>query len=124
MANQKRVFPRIKSDWPLFHTTKEGQEKIGYVKNISLTGVHIIFSKDYNLDPEKHTFNLKLKNNQLEPAELSIIGLKEWTSVEKNELQLGLSLEKFDRAKRSHFVRFLSRSDKLHVEVFLIENGT
>ena len=124
MTKQKRVFPRIKSDWPLSHTTKEGQKNIGYVKNISLTGVHIKFSKDYKLDPEKHTFNLKLKNKQLKPEELSIVGLKEWTNVEKNEVQLGLSLEKFDREKRSHFVRFLSRSDKLHVEVSLIENGT
>ena len=121
MTKQKRVFPRIKSDWPLSHTTKEGQKNIGYVKNISLTGVHIKFSKDYKLDPEKHTFNLKLKNKQLEPEELSIVGLKEWTNVEKNEVQLGLSLEKFLRHSQisSEEIRLSSSCSALFQERFL-----
>ena len=124
MPTEKRIFPRIESDWPLFQITEKGRTKIGYVKNVSLVGVHIVFSKDYTLNPDKHTFNLKLKNMHLDPPELTIKGLKEWTNVEKNEVQLGLSLGKFERNKRTQLIRFLSRSDKLHVKVILVENDT
>ena len=84
---EKRIHPRIDSDWPLFFITDEGQKRIGYVKNISLSGASLIFAKEYSLIPEKHNFTLKLRNPQLEPSELSIAGLKEWT---KNRKKCGL----------------------------------
>lgn len=120
--SEKRIYPRIDSDWPLFFITDDGQKQIGYVKNISLSGASLVFTKEYSLIPEKHNFTLRLRNPQLEPSELSIAGLKKWTKIEKNVVYLGLVLEELEKGKKSAFVRFLSRSDKLHVEAILIEN--
>ncbi|MBA7613832.1 hypothetical protein ES703_21089 [subsurface metagenome] len=120
---EKRVFPRIVSDWPLFLQTAGGQEEIGYIKNISLSGTLLYFSKDYRLEAGKSKFMLKLKNQQLDPPELLITGLKEWTEIRENEVLLGLILEELPRDERTTFIRFLSRSEKLQVEAFLVEGS-
>jgi hypothetical protein len=118
---EKRAFPRIDSDWPLFLESKEGRAKIGYIKNISLSGALIFFTDEYSLDSEKHRFTLLVKNDQLTPSEIILTGLREWTHVEKKTIMLGLVLEKLEKEQRVAFVRFLSRSDRLHVEAFLVE---
>ncbi|MCK5095621.1 MAG: hypothetical protein KAR18_12885 [Spirochaetes bacterium] len=119
---ERRVFPRIETDWPLFVIADDGQKQVGHVNNISMSGALLIFSRIYDLDPEKHTFTLKLKNQHLDPSEISLKGLKKWTRVKKNEIILSLSLEKVDREKRTQFTKLLSRSDKLHVESMLLVN--
>ncbi len=119
---ERRIYPRIETDWPLFVITDGGQKQVGHVNNISMSGALLIFSKIYDLDPEKHTFTLNLKNLQLDPSEIAIKGLKNWTRVKKNEIILSLSLEKVDREKRTQFTKLLSRSDKLHVESMLLIN--
>ena len=119
---ERRVYPRIETDWPLFVITDDGQKQVGHVNNISMSGALLIFSEIYDLDPEKHTFTLKLKNQQLDPSEIALKGLKNWTRVKKNEIILSLSLEKVDREKRTQFTKLLSRSDKLHVESMLLIN--
>jgi hypothetical protein len=118
---ERRIFPRIDSDWPLFLMTETGQKRIGNVKNISLSGAVLHFTKEYALNQEKNNFILKLINPQMEPSEVTISGLREWSKVEKYEVSLGLSLEELQKDKRGIFIRFLSRSDKLQVEAFLIE---
>ena len=119
---ERRVYPRIETDWPLFVLTDDGQKQVGNVNNISMSGALLIFSEIYDLDPEKHTFTLKLKNQQLDPSEIALKGLKNWTRVKKNEIILSLSLEKVNRDKRTQFTKLLSRSDKLHVESMLLIN--
>jgi len=119
---ERRVYPRIETDWPLFVITDDGQKQVGHVNNISMSGALLIFSKIYDLDPEKHTFTLNLKNPHLDPSEIAIKGLKKWTRVKKNEVILSLSLEKVNREKRTRFAQLLSRSDKLHVEAMLLIN--
>ncbi len=119
---ERRVFPRIETDWPLFVITDDGQKQVGHVNNISMSGALLIFSKIYDLDPEKHTFTLKLKNQHLDPSELALKGLKKWTRVKKNEIILSLSFEKVHRENKTQFTHFLSRSDKLHVEAMLLIN--
>ena len=118
---EKRIFPRIESDWPLFCETEQGRIKIGYIKNVSLSGALLFFINDYELDPERHRFTLLVRNDQLTPSEVTLSGLREWTHVEEKTIMLGLVLEELEKKQRSAFVRFLSRSDKLHVEAVLIE---
>lgn len=118
---KKRVYPRIDSDWPLFLKTEGGQKKIGQVINISLSGALLHFNKDYELEKEKNIFILKLTNKNMDPPELTLEGLREWSRVEEREVSLALSIDKLHRQEKSNFVRFLSRSDKLEVEAFLME---
>jgi hypothetical protein len=118
----KRVFPRIDSDWPLYLQTAEGQKKIGQVINISLSGALLHFTRDYKLDKDKNLFHLKLHNKNIDPQELVLEGLREWSKVEGKKQTLALSIENLNREARSNFIRFLSRSDKLEVEAILLEN--
>jgi hypothetical protein len=121
MKKEKRAYPRIQSDWRLFLAVGGLQKPIGYVKDISLTGALLFFTEEYELDPDKHRFTLKFKNPQLDPSELVISGLKEWEKREKNEIFLGITLEKLEKEKRTVFIHFLSRSDKLQAQAFLLE---
>ena len=118
---KRRVYPRIDSDWPLFLKSDKGQKKIGQVNNISLSGAVLHFSKEYDLEKNKNIFILKLSNKHMDPPELTLEGLREWTKVEEREVSLALSIEKLGRKEKSNFIRFLSRSDKLSVEAFLME---
>jgi hypothetical protein len=120
--DKKRVFPRIDSDWPLYLQTAEGQKKIGQVINISLSGALLHFNRDYKLEKDKNLFHLKLYNKNIDPPELILEGLREWSKVGGKEQVLALSIEKLNRETRSQFIRFLSRSDKLEVEAILMEN--
>lgn len=120
--SESRVYPRIESDWKLFLESPEGKREVGYVKDISLTGASLHFVKEHGLEPGKHRFTLKLTNSQLDPSELIISGLKEWERRENNEVFLGIMIERLDREKRTNFVRFLSRSDKLQAEAILLED--
>lgn len=117
----RRLFPRIESEWPLYLITAEEKKRIGYVKNISLSGAVLFFFKKQDLDPDKNNFLLKLRNPQITPEELTLEGLREWTSMEETESTLALSLEEVKGEKRKNFVRFLSRSDKLEVKAFLYQ---
>ena len=120
--SESRVYPRIESDWKLFQESAGQKREVGYVKDISLSGASLHFIKEQDLEPGKHRFTLKLTNNQLDPSELTITGLKEWERREKNEVFLGITIERLDRDKRSTFIRFLSRSDKLRAEAILLED--
>ena len=120
--SEKRAFPRIQSDWKLYVEGPKGKSEVGYLKDISLSGASLHFSKEYDLDRDKHRFTLKLTNNQIDPAELIISGLKEWEVIERNEVFLGISIDLLERAKRSSFVRFLSRSDKLQAEATIVQD--
>ena len=120
--SENRVYPRIESDWKLFLESAGEKREVGYVKDISLTGASLHFVKEHGLEPGKHRFTLKLTNSQLDPSELTISGLKEWERREKNEVFLGIMIDRLDREKRSTFVRFLSRSDKLQAEAILLED--
>jgi len=122
IMSENRVYPRIESDWKLFLESAGEKREVGYVKDISLTGASLHFVKEYGLEPGKHRFTLKLTNSQLDPSELIITGLKEWERREKNEVFLGIMIDRLDREKRSTFVRFLSRSDKLQAEAILLED--
>ena len=119
--SESRVYPRIESDWKLFLERAGRKREVGYVRDISLSGASLHFVKEYDLDPGKHRFTLKLTNSRLDPSELIIKGLKEWERREKNDVFLGISIDRLDREKRSSFVRFLSRSDKLQAEAILLE---
>ena len=123
MTTEKRVFPRIDSEWPLFLEKAEGRKKIGLVMNISLSGAHLLFTEGYSLNEDRNVVTLKLVNTQLTPSELIISGLREWKKVRENEVQLGMILNDMDRETRSKLLHFLSRSDKLHVEAILLETG-
>lgn len=118
---ENRVYPRIDSDWPLFTTIAAVKKQIGYVKNISLSGALLFFSEEYKLESERHKFTMRLINPQLHPSELTLTGLKEWTVVTENEILLGLMLKELKKAEKTSFIHFLSRSDKLQVEVILLE---
>jgi hypothetical protein len=122
--SEDRVYPRIQSDWKLYLETPEGKREVGYVKDISLSGASLHFTKEYGLVPGKHRFTLKLTNSQLDPSELIISGLKEWERREENEVFLGIAIDRLERDKRSTFVRFLSRSDKLQAEAIILEDRT
>jgi len=91
------------------------------VRDISLSGALLHFSEEYELDPERHLFTLKLRNPQIKPPELVISGLKEWEKRQKNEVFLGIVLEKLEKEKRKTLLHFLSRSDKLQAQAFLLE---
>jgi hypothetical protein len=120
--DEKRVYPRIRSDWQLFLAAEGVRKPIGYVRDISLSGALLDFNEDYVLEPGKHRFSLKLRNKQLKPSELVITGLKEWERKEKTEIFLGLLLDEMEKAKRTSLIHFLSRSDKLRVQAFLMED--
>jgi len=120
--SENRAYPRIQSDWKIYLESPEGKREVGYVKDISLSGASLQFVKEYGLEPGKHRFTLKLTNSQLEPSELIITGLKEWERREQNEVFLGIAIDRLDREKRSSFVRFLSRSDKLEAEAIFLED--
>jgi c-di-GMP-binding flagellar brake protein YcgR len=121
MTEDKRVYPRIDSEWPLFLEKEGTRRQIGQVKDISLTGVHLLFTEGYVLNEDRAVVTLKLVNTQMAPSELIISGLKEWKDPSKNEVQVGLILSDMEKMTRSKLVRFLSRSDKLHVEAILLE---
>ena len=123
MTAENRVYPRIDSEWPLFLERDEARKKIGQVMNISLSGVHLLFTEGYALDEDRNVVTLKLVNTQITPSELIISGLREWKKVRENEVQLGLVLNDMDKETKSKLLRFLSRSDKLHVEAILLETG-
>jgi len=120
---EERIYPRVKSEWKLLLTTDGENKQIGYVIDISLTGVLLFLYEDYKIELGKHRFTLKLENKQLSPSELTISGLKEWNKKGKNAFFLAIKLDKLDKVKRTAFIHFLSRSDKLHVQVFLLENA-
>ena len=121
MQTEKRAYPRIQPDWPLYLSDKDTRRSIGYVRDISLSGALLFFSEEYELEPGKHRFTLKLKNDQLEPPELEIKGLKEWETRDKNEIFVGIALDDLKREKRSPLMHYLSRSDSIQVQAFLIE---
>jgi hypothetical protein len=121
MTEEKRVYPRIDSEWPLFLEREGARRQIGRVKNISLSGAHLLFTEGFMLHEDRTVVTLKLVNAQITPSELIISGLREWKGAGKNEVQLGLMLNDVDKVTRSQLVRFLSRSDKLHVEAILLE---
>jgi hypothetical protein len=121
MTEDKRVYPRIDSEWPLFLEREGARKQIGRVKNISLSGAHLLFTEGYVLNEDRAVVTLKLVNTQIDPAELIISGLKEWKEAGKDEVQVGLILNEMEKVARSQLVRFLSRSDKLHVEAILLE---
>ena len=123
MTAENRVYPRIDSEWPLFLERDEARKKIGQVMNISLSGAHLLFTEGYALDEDRNVVTLKLVNTQITPSELIISGLREWKKVRENEVQLGLVLKDMDKETKSKLLRFLSRSDKLHVEAILLETG-
>ncbi len=116
---EKRGYPRIRSHWSLYLERPEGKRNIGYVKDISLSGVSLCFQGQSRLDPARERFALKLKNSRLCPSELIISGRKRWAREE--ELCLGISIGRLERKERSCFVRFLSRSDSLEAEATLLE---
>ena len=118
---EERIYPRVRSEWKLLLTTEGKTKQIGYVIDVSLTGVLLFLSEDYKIELGKHRFTLKLENKQLSPSELTISGLKEWDKKGKNAFFLAIKLDKLDKDKRTTFIRFLSRSDKLHVQAFLLE---
>ncbi len=120
---EERIYPRVKSEWKLLSTTDGENKQIGYVIDISLTGVLLFLYEDYKIEVGKHRFTLKLENKQLSPSELTISGLKEWNKKGKNAFFLAIKLDKLDKVKRTNFIHFLSRSDKLQVQVFLLENA-
>ncbi len=119
--SEERIYPRIRSEWKLFLSTEGGNKQIGYIIDISLTGVLLFLSEDYKIELGKHRFTLKLENKQLSPSELTISGLKEWDKKGKNAFFLAIKLDKLDKDKRTAFIHFLSRSDKLHAQAFLLE---
>ncbi len=121
MTEDKRVYPRIDSEWPLFLERGGARRQIGRVRNISLSGAHLLFTEGYVLNEDRAVVTLKLVNTQIDPAELIISGLREWKEAGKDEVQVGLILNEMEKATRSQLVRFLSRSDKLHVEAILLE---
>ena len=121
MTEDKRVYPRIDSEWPLFLERGGARRQIGRVRNISLSGAHLLFTEGYVLNEDRAVVTLKLVNTQIDPAELIISGLKEWKEAGKDEVQVGLILNEMEKVTRSQLVRFLSRSDKLHVEAILLE---
>lgn len=121
MTEDKRVYPRIDSEWPLFLERGGARRQIGRVRNISLSGAHLLFTEGYVLNEDRAVVTLKLVNTQIDPAELIISGLREWKEAGKDEVQVGLILNEMEKAARSQLVRFLSRSDKLHVEAILLE---
>jgi len=123
MRLEKRVYPRIDSEWPLFLERGEARQKIGQVINISLSGVYLVFTEGYSLKEDRTLVTLKLVNTQLSPSELIISGLREWKKVRENEVQVGLVLKEMDKETKSKLIRFLSRSDKLHIEAILLETA-
>jgi hypothetical protein len=120
----KRVYPRIRSDWELFLSAEGENKPIGHVRDISLSGALLEFSENYALEPGKHKFSLKIINKQLHPPELVIVGLKEWEITKGNEVYLGIVLDRMEIGLKSSLMRFLSRSDKLQVQAYLIEAGS
>ncbi len=122
MTMEHRVYPRIDSEWPLFLERGDARTRIGQVKDISLSGVHLMFTESYRLNEEHSVVTVKLINARIMPSALTISGLREWKEVTQNEVQIGIVLNDLDRETRSKLVRFLSRSDKLHVEAILLEN--
>ena len=122
---ERRVYPRIESSWKLFVEDESGRtEEIGHVQDISLSAVSLQFSKAYALRKDRHRLTLKLRNPHLHPSEQIIKGLKEWEFRTDTEVFVGLSLEKLAPQDRRNLVRFLSRSDRLHVEAILVESAS
>jgi hypothetical protein len=121
MTVEQRVYPRIDSEWPLFLDREDARMRIGQVKDISLSGVHLMFTEGYQLKEDRSVVTVKLINTRITPSELTISGLREWKVVKQNEVQIGIVLNDLDRETKSKLVRFLSRSEKLHVEAILLE---
>jgi hypothetical protein len=121
MTAEQRVYPRIDSEWPLFLEREKERRRIGQVKDISLSGVHLLFTEGFHLKEDRTVVTVKLVNTQITPSELVISGLREWKEVGKDDVHIGLVLSDMDKETKSKLVRFLSRSDKLHVEAILLE---
>ena len=121
MTAEQRVYPRIDSEWPLFLERENARTRIGRVKDISLSGVHLLFTEGFQLKEDRTVLTVKLVNTRITPSELTISGLREWKEVKQNEVQIGLVLNTLDKEARSKLIRFLSRSDRLHVEAILLE---
>lgn len=121
--NEKRAYPRIETAWPLVRESREGQKRIGHVANISLSGALLKFEEGYELEPGVHSVTLRLKNEVLGLPELALRGLREWEQSEKGALDLGIEVRELDHDTKVSFVRYLSRSDGLHVTA-VIESGS
>ncbi len=119
---RKVVYPAIESDWRLLLAADRGEEQVGYVKSISLSGAWLALLEGHALDPGRRAFRLLLRNDRLKPPELEITGVKEWRLEEGRQAFLEFTGE-LDREKRAAFVRFLSRSDRLQVSVWLLQEG-
>lgn len=121
---ERRVYPRVESEWKLFLETKSGEtEEIGYVQNISLSGVSLKLARAHAVQTEQHRLMIRLRNPRLNPPEELIRGLKEWEFRTKDEAFVGISPEKLTPQARRNVVRFLSRSDRLQVEAFLVKSS-
>ncbi len=120
---ERRVYPRVESEWKLFLETESGEtEEIGYVQDISLSGVSLKLSRAHAVETKRHRLMIRLRNPRLNPPEEVVRGLKEWEFRTGHEAFVGISLEKLTPEVRRNIVRFLSRSDRLQVEAFLSES--
>ena len=124
MTAENRVYPRIDSEWPLFLEKDEARKKIGQVMNISLSGAHLLFTEGYALNEDRNVVTLKLVNTQTHPFGIDHLRAKRMEEgAGKRGCSLDWSSNDMDKETKSKLLRFLSRSDKLHVEAILLETG-
>jgi hypothetical protein len=121
--HERRVYPRIETEWPLYMDTGEGQQQVGHVANISLSGALLRFDEGYKLDPETHSVTLTLRNDALNLPELSLSGLRTWSDIAEDSVNLAILVEELDSDRRNAYVRYLSRSDRLQVTAIVEQAG-
>ncbi len=111
--NERRLYPRIKRRWAVILQNK----KIGYVKDISLTGIKLHIDDIVGIKFGNSYLTLELSDKKLNPAKLQVKGSQN-KDVEDNS-NIVLQLESLDKIKREAITRYLDRGDELEVQIHL-----
>ena len=117
--DDKRLYPRIGGQWPIYIMKSQQREQVGRVLNISLSGVCIELD-DQDISISDYSTTIKLTNDTLSPAELVLNATKKWDTVEDDRIVLGLELKGIEAAKRQTLIQYLSRNEALTVECLLM----
>ena len=114
----KRVYPRIGSQWPIYVVRDHQRKQVGRILNISLTGICIELEGS-DVDSTDYSTTITLKNESVWPPELVVHGTRRWKSAEEGTIVIGLELDDIESDTREALIHYLSRNDALSVDCLL-----
>lgn len=116
--NNRRIYPRINTQWPVIFFNRVKEEIIGYVNNVSLNGMNFSLKKKNLEDFDNYSILIKIRNPSINPSELEIKGFKKWSMNKNGSIDLGIELNSFTRENKSTFIKYLNRKEELNITLY------